>query len=362
MKKQQTTLKDLRDQLDKVDLQIQQLINQRAKLALEVGRLKKTIDKKPVFYRPEREAQILRKIAERNSGPLDQQIVLQIFRTLLTACLAMQQKIKIAFLGPIGTFSQAAVFKHFGNEIETVTTETIEEVFQQVAAHRSDYGVVPIENTITGVIQPTLNALINSMPQICGEIILPIHQNLLRPAAAKIAIKHVYGHEQSLMQCKNWLATHLPTAEKIAVSSNGAAAKLVQNSHDSAAIAGDLAAEIYSLKKIAVHIEDNAQNQTRFLIIGSQSTPPSGSDKTTLLITTPHTPGALIKLIQPFADCKVNITWIESRPYQHRTWSYLFFLDIEGHQEDKNVNKALTQLATQPVMVSILGSYPKALS
>lgn len=353
-------LNNIRQQLDDIDLNIQQLINQRAELAVEIGNIKKSI-KDSSYYRPEREAQILRKIAQRNSGPLDDRIVTQIFRTLMTACLALQQKIKVAFLGPEGTFSQSAALKHFGIDIETLPAESIEQVFHKVTSQEADYGVVPIENSTAGVIKPTLNALIDSTQQICGEIILPIHQHLLRVKSASQKVKCVYAHEQSLAQCKNWLISNLPDAEKIPVSSNGLAAKLAQQDRNSAAIAGDHAAEIYTLEKVAANIEDSIQNQTRFLVIGRQKTLASGSDKTTLLITTPHTPGALLKLIQPFAASGVNITWIESRPYQHHNWSYLFFLDIEGHHEEESVKAALQQLALQPIMLTILGSYPKAI-
>jgi len=350
----------IREQLDVIDQQIQDLINQRGQLALEVGRIKKDRGDDVVYYRPEREAQILRAIAERNAGPIDSRIVTQIFSTLMAACLALQKKIKVACLGPAGTFSQVATLKHFGSEIEPVFAESIEQVFYLVNSNQVDYGVVPIENSTTGVIDITLNALVNSAQSLCGEIILPIHHNLLSKNPDIKTIKRVYAHEQSFAQCRNWLQTHLPTAEKITVSSNGAAAKRAQEEDEAAAIASDIAAEIYHLEKIADRVEDQPNNQTRFLIIGQQKVPSSGIDKTTLLITTPHTPGSLIKLIQPFANQGINITWIESRPYQHQIWNYLFFLDIEGHQDVSPVKEALQQIAAQPVKLTVLGSYPKA--
>lgn len=353
-------LAEIRKKLDDVDLQIQALLNQRATLALEVAKIKEASDPAPAYYRPEREAQILKTIAERNKGPMDSAIVVDIFRQVLTACLALQQKIKIAFLGPEGTFSHAASLKHFGKKVQTLPATSIQQVFHCVDSQQAHYGVVPIENSTTGVINTTLDALTTSPLYICGEIILPIHHYFLRRKNNKNPIKRIYSHEQSFAQCQNWLNNNFNDAEKIPVGSNATAAAMAQQDVESAAIAGAYAAEVFDLEKVQPLIEDNPHNQTRFLVIGRQKTLPSGQDKTSLLISTPHIPGALIELLKPFSDNGVNITLIESRPYQHHNWSYLFFVDIEGHQDDKPVQDALKILSGKPILLNILGSYPKA--
>lgn len=353
-------LKYIRAQLDSLDDQILTLISQRATLAIEVGKIKRETDKEQAFYRPEREAQILQNVIKKNPGPLTTTQVTTIFRPLLTACLNLQQPIKVAFLGPEGTYSQAAVYKHFGAETMTLSTPTIERVFREIESTNASYGVVPIENSTTGVIKPTLDALLLSPLKICGEIILPVQQHLLGLQKDLNSIERVYAHEQSLMQCQHWLDNNLPKAERIAVSSNGAAAKLAASDAHSAALASDLAAMLYHLQLIALHVTDKPQNETRFLILGEQKIAPSGNDKTSLLIASPHTPGSLFDLIKPFVDHGVNISLIESRPSHDRNWSYLFFLDIEGHQEDLPVKKALEVLAKKTIMLDILGSYPKA--
>ena len=354
-------LAEVRKKLDTIDLEIQSLLNKRATLAMEVAHIKQATDADPVYYRPEREAQILRQIRDRNTGPMDSQSIVDIFRSILTACLALQQKIKIAFLGPEGTFSHAASLKHFGNAVQTLSVTTIQQVFHVVDTQQAHYGVVPIENSTTGVINTTLDALMTSPLYICGEIILPIHHYFLRKKNNDKPVKRIYSHEQSFAQCQNWLSNNFIDAEKIPVNSNGMAAEMAQQDAESAAIAGSYAADTYDLEKIAQHIEDNTHNQTRFLVVGRQKTLPSGQDKTSLLISTPHIPGALIDLLKPFSDAGVNITLIESRPYQHRNWSYLFFVDVEGHQDDKPVKQALEILGSKPILLNILGSYPRAI-
>lgn len=353
----------LREQIDKIDREVQQLVSERAKIAIEVGSMKRKMQQDDVFYRPEREAQILQNIIDRNTGPLSEKQITAIFRTILTACLSLQQAIKIAYLGPAGTYSQSAAFKHFGFETNTVPVASIDQIFREIESDNAHYGVVPIENSSTGTISQTLDALIHSPLAICGEIILPIHHNLLvkNNAVAFSNIKKVYAHEQALMQCRQWLNSNVPNAELIAVSSNGAAAQLVQTEENAAAIASDLAAEIYQLSLLEKNIEDLAQNETRFLILGKQKVAPTHKDKTSLLITTPHTPGSLIDLLQPFASNHVNISLIESRPYRDRNWSYIFFIDIDGHQQDLPVKKALEALAEKSILLHVLGSYPKAL-
>lgn len=353
-------LQQLRDQIDNLDLQLQDLINQRAEIALQVGKIKRATDENPVFYRPEREASILQTIIERNKGPLKDTQIRDIFRDVLTACLTLQQPIKVACLGPEGTYSQAAVFKHFGIETSTLVVSSIERVFREIEGGIADYGVVPIENSTAGVINTTLDALINSPLNICGEIVLPIHLHLLSSQENTGEIKKIFGHEQVFLQCDKWLNDHYPDIDAVTVSSNAQAAKMALKDIKSAAIAGDLAREFYSLKMLASNIEDNPHNETRFIILGKQKVSICGADKTSLLISTPHTPGSLIDLMKPFADNGVNISQIASRPYRDKRWSYLFFIDIDGHQDDLPIKNALDELNKKSVMLHVLGSYPKA--
>jgi chorismate mutase/prephenate dehydratase len=351
-------LAEIRKQIDSIDVQLLQIINQRAQLAVEVGNIKRH-DNENIFYRPEREAQILQQVVTSNQGPLTEEQVTLIFRNILTSCLSLQHPIKIATLGPEGTFSQAATIKHFGIETEIEFSASIDQVFREIEAKNADYGVVPIENSTTGIINPVLDALRTSALTICGEIILPIHHHLL-VASKTEEIRRIYAHEQAFLQCENWLSKNLPDVMRIPVASNGEAAKRARSEADSAAIAGDLAVQQYDLAILEKNIEDNPKNETRFLILGHQKVGPSGKDKTSLLISTPHTPGALIDLLTPFADHQVNIVLIESRPAHDCNWAYFFFIDIEGHQEDAAVKRALSGLAQKSVLLHLLGSYPKA--
>lgn len=355
-----TDLDKVRDQIDHIDNELQQLINQRAELALTVGKIKRSASDKPVFYRPEREAEVLQKIIKRNKGPLTDKQISLIFRDVMTACLYLQQPINVAFLGPEGTYTQMAVRKHFGTEIVTAPVTTIDRVFREVEAEHVNYGVVPIENSTAGVINATLDSLIDSPLVICGEIIIPIHHHLLRAEEANGDIKRIYAHDQALQQCGRWLDEHLPNVETIAVTSNGIAAQLATKEFDAAAIAGDLAVELYSLKVVNRNIEDNPHNETRFVILGRQKVAATNSDKTTLLVASPDKPGALYELLQTFAESGINITHISSRPYGGRGWSYIFFLDVEGHQDDQQIKLALDKLKLKSIMLNILGSYPKA--
>lgn len=354
----QQRLKEIRQQIDVIDGQLQDLINQRAELAVEVGYIKKQ-DDNALFYRPEREAQILHSIIERNQGPLSTEQITLIFRDILTACLSVQHPLRVATLGPEGTFSQAATLKHFGIATQLELMDCIDDVFHEVAAKKVDYGVVPIENSTTGVINPVLDALRVSTLTICGEIIIPIHHHLLVSDKTQ-EIQRIYAHEQAFLQCHNWLATNMRDIPCIPVESNGEAARRAQMEADAAAIAGDLAVQTYQLEILENNIEDNPNNQTRFLILGQQKVGPSGKDKTSLLISTPHTPGALIELLKPFAENNVNILLIESRPSHDCNWAFFFFIDIDGHQEDLAVKCALEQLSNKSVMLHLFGSYPKA--
>lgn len=353
-------LVEVRDQIDRLDEQIQALISERARLAFRVRQSKGGSKHAVDFYRPEREAQVLRGVLERNQGPLSDEEMLRLFREIMSACLAQQEPLKVAYLGPEGTFTQQAVHRHFGHSVHAIGLPGIDAVFEQVQSGDGDFGVVPVENSTQGIVSHTLDMFLISDLKICGEIELRVHQNLLTLAKSLAHIERVYSHEQSLSQCKNWLRAHLPGVELIAVGSNSEAARRVRNAPEAAAVAGRAAAEVYGLPVLFADIEDHPDNTTRFLVIGRQIFAPSGHDKTTLLLSGNEGPGLLYRLLEPFQIHRVNLTRIESRPSRLGKWAYVFFVDIEGHAEDPAVAAALQDLEKVSKLSRVLGSYPRA--
>ena len=356
------TLPELRQQIDAIDVQIHELINRRAHCAQLVAEVKKAEDPTITsFYRPEREAQVLQMVMQRNQGPLAGETVARLFREIMSACLALESPLKIAFLGPNGTFTHAAALKHFGHAAITRPMATIDEVFREVEAGSAHYGVVPVENSSEGVVNHTLDCFINSGLKIIGEVELRIHHNLLVAEGTQLKnISRVYSHQQSLAQCRKWLDAHFPKVERIAVSSNAEAARLVKGEWHSAAIAGETAAELYGLKKLHENIEDNPSNTTRFLIIGAEATPSSGDDKTSIIVAAHNEAGALYRILEPFYRNGLSLTRIETRPSQSDIWSYVFFIDFEGHQLQPQVKLVLDELHDRVRELKNLGSYPKA--
>ena len=353
-------LKRIRIQIDELDLQIQELINRRASAAKQVAEIKLEEDKDAFFYRPEREAAILKKVQRRNKGPMGNEEMARLFREIMSACLALEQPLKIAYLGPEGTFTQSAALKHFGHSIISVPLDSISDVFQEVQSGAANYGVVPVENSTEGVINHTLDMFLRSPLFICGEVGLRIHHHLLSMEADITSITRVFSHQQSLAQCRGWLDRNLPRAEQITVGSNAEAAKLAAKEPGSAAIAGEMAAELYRLKGLARNIEDEPDNTTRFLVVGRQKALASGDDKTSILCATRNVAGGLSLLLTPLAEHGISMTRIESRPSRQGNWDYVFFIDIEGHQDDPKVIQALEALQEQSRLLKILGSYPKA--
>jgi chorismate mutase/prephenate dehydratase len=358
-------LTDIRRQIDSVDSQLLKLINERARIAQTVGESKRTESAQGStvdYYRPEREAEVLRSVIENNPGPLRNEEVVRLFREIMSACLAQQEPLKVAFLGPEGTFTQQAVLKHFGHSVRALPLPSIAEVFYEVQAGHADFGVVPIENSTEGTVNHTLDMFMNSSLKICGEIELRIHQNLMGKMKGLESIQRVVSHPQSLAQCRGWLDEHLPKAERIAASSNAEAARRARDEDGTAAIAGTVAAEIYSLQIMVPEIEDRPDNTTRFLVIGRKLFGASGKDKTSLLITGGNTqsPGALHKLLEPFARKGISLTRIESRPSQKKKWDYVFFIDVEGHVEQQPLKSVLEELKKNSSLFRILGSYPVA--
>ncbi|MGV6853413.1 MAG: prephenate dehydratase [bacterium] len=352
---------ELRDKIDNIDEQIQELINSRAQIALKVGKAKASTGATVDFYRPEREAQVLRKVSSRNHGPLKNEEMVRLFREIMSACLAQQEPLKVAFLGPEGTFSQAAVFKQFGHSIRSLPLATIEEVFHELEERVADFGVVPVENSTEGSVHNTLDMFLTSPIRICGELELKITQNLLSRAGSLDQIERVYSHQQSLAQCRGWLRQHLPNAERIAVSSNAEAARRVRHSPDAAAIAGESAAELYGLNMLVEDIADKPDNTTRFLVIGNKRFAPSGDDKTSLLMVANDKPGALFHLLQPLSERGISMTKIESRPSKRGKWEYAFFVDVDGHADESPLKEAIEKLEPVASILKVLGSYPKSL-
>ena len=350
----------VRADIDRLDEEIQELISERARLASEVRKSKEKSAEAVDYFRPEREAQVLRAVLERNQGPLSDSEMLRLFREIMSACLAQQEPLKVAYLGPEGTFTQQAVNRHFGHSVHALSLPSIDDVFEQVQSGDADFGVVPVENSSQGIVSHTLDMFLLSDLKICGEIELRVHQNLLTLAKSVEQIERVYSHEQSLSQCKSWLRSHLPGVELISVGSNSEAARRVRNAPEAAAIAGRPAAEIYGLPVLFSDIEDHADNTTRFLVIGRQIFAPSGQDKTTLLLSGHEGPGLLYGLLKPLQEHGVNMTRIESRPSKLGKWAYVFFVDLEGHAQDENVSAALNDLEKVSKLSRILGSYPRA--
>ncbi len=353
-------LSQLREKIDAIDSQLLTLMSERAGWAQQVAEVKQEAGD-TTYFRPEREAQVLRNIMEKNQGPLGNEEVARLFREIMSACLALEQPIKVAFLGPEGTFTQEAALKHFGHSAITEPMNAIDEVFREVDAGAVNYGVVPVENSTEGVINHTLDTFLDSSLKICGEVELRIHHHLLvGPTTHKENITRIYSHAQSLAQCRQWLDAHYPKAERVAVSSNAEAARRIKGEWNSAAIAGDMAAELYGLEKLSEKIEDRPDNSTRFLIIGREKIGISGNDKTSIIVAARNEPGALHKLLEPFHREGIDLTRVETRPSRTGKWTYVFFVDFKGHKDDPKVAEVLAEVGELVAELRVLGSYPKA--
>ncbi|MFT0181189.1 prephenate dehydratase [Pseudomonas sp. 313] len=357
-------LKALRLRIDSLDERIQELISERARCAQDVARVKMGTlaeGEKPVFYRPEREAQVLKRVMERNGGPVRDEDMARLFREIMSCCLALEEPLHVAYLGPEGTFSQAAALKHFGKAVVTRPMAAIDEVFREVAAGASNFGVVPVENSTEGAVNHTLDSFLEHNLSICGEVELRIHHHLLIGENTKAdSITRIYSHAQSLAQCRKWLDSYYPSVERVAVASNAEAARRVKGEWNSAAIAGDMAASLYGLTPVQQKIEDRPDNSTRFLIIGNQDVPPSGDDKTSIIVSMQNKPGALHELLLPFHTNNIDLSRIETRPSRSGKWTYVFFIDFLGHQADPLIRDVLERLSTGAVALKVLGSYPRA--
>ena len=354
-------LAEVRARIDGIDRQIQELIAERAVWAHQVGKAKGPLKAAVDYYRPERESQVLRMVIDRNHGPLADEVLVRLFREIMSACLAQQEPLKVGYLGPEGTFSEQAVRKHFGHSAHGLPLASIEEGFQEVEAKHADFGVVPVENSGQGTIQVTLDMFLTSNLKICGEVELRVRQYLLSRTGRIEDIERVYSHPQSFAQTKGWLRANLPDAELIPVSSNAEAARRARNADDAAAIAGESAGHVYGLRKVIVSpIEDRSDNTTRFLVLGRQIFPSSGHDRTSVLVFIKDQPGALFNVLSPFARHGISMNRIESRPSHQAKWEYAFFIDLAGHVDDAPMKKALAELEKHAARIKLLGSYPVA--
>ena len=349
-------LRGLRDRIDALDDQILHLVNERAETARHIGELK---GDGPV-YRPEREAQVLRRVKASNPGPLPDETVEHLFTEVISACRALEDAMSVAFLGPRGTFSEEAARKRFGGSMKSLPCASIDEVFREVEARQVGFGVVPVENSTDGAVGRTLDLLLATPTRICGEVTLQVHQCLMSRSTDASAIARIYAHSQSLAQCHEWLNQNHPKAERVPVVSNAEAARMASQEESAGSIGSRAAAALYALNLLAENIEDNPTNTTRFVVIAHQDIPPSGRDKTSLVMSALNRPGAMHDLLTPFAQHGVSMTRMESRPSRTGMWEYVFFVDIEGHRQEPRVAAALEMLRERASFLKILGSYPAA--
>lgn len=351
------SLSDHRQAIDKLDAQIVKLLNERTKQVLEIGRIKRRSGEE--IYAPHRERAVFQRVCSTNKGPLTNEAIRSIYREVMSSALAVEKPMTIAYLGPAATFTHQAAMQRFGASLRYAPLKTIAEVFSEVTKRHADFGVVPIENSTEGVVTHTLDMFIDSELKIVAQIVLPIQQCLMSKAK-RSQIKRLYIHPQSLAQCRGWLQKNFPNVEIIETSSNARSAELAAKEARAGAIAGLLAAEKYGLPVLEHNVQDNAENATRFLVLGRQFPPPSGRDRTSIMFCIADRVGALHGAIIPFRKYRINMTKIESRPSKRKAWEYYFFVDCDGHVNDPKVAKALHDLGQHCVFVKVLGSYPNA--
>ncbi|BAT71693.1 chorismate mutase/prephenate dehydratase [Thermosulfidibacter takaii ABI70S6] len=353
----QNEIDQLRREIDSIDEQILELLNKRASLALEIGRIKQASGT-PVFV-PGREKTIFKRLIEKNMGPFPDEAIKYVYREIISACVAIQKKTTVAFLGPEATFTHQAGVEYFGLSAHFVPIKFVEGIFEVVERGHVDYGVVPFENSTEGVVNRTLDAFMEfEGVKIVGEIYLKVSHHLLTVSGDIQGIDKIYSHPHAIAQCRKWLAAVMPEAKVVYVSSTAEAAKLAAEDENAAAIASEMAATLYGLKVAVRNIEDQKDNYTRFLIIGREETKPTGNDKTSLIFSLSDEVGALKNILSCFADRGINLTKIESRPSKKRPWDYIFYVDFEGRTDDERIKDAIECLKNRCVFVKILGSYP----
>ena len=353
-------LGSLRNEIDAIDDELLELLNRRASITKSVGDLKREAGGRIEYYRPDREAKILNRLKNANEGPLTGKTVVGLMREIISVCLSLEKVLKVAYLGPEGTYTHAALREHFGTAIESVSCKDISEVFKLVEADRSEYGVVPIENSSGGSVNETLDCLSATKAKIIGEVTIPIRHQLLSKAENLASILKIYAHEQALLQCSVWLRENLSGIELIRASSNAAAAKKAEEDKKAAAIASMDAAEIYSLEVLASNIEDSVGNSTRFLVLGRELPGSTGADRTSVMFSTSNVAGALYGLLEVLAQAGISMSRIESRPSGEGLWDYMFFVDFLGHTDDPSVGNAIVKMKSKCHIFKILGSYPRS--
>ncbi|MEM7195547.1 MAG: prephenate dehydratase [Pseudomonadota bacterium] len=352
-------LRDHRDRIDRIDLDILALMNQRIEAAKAIGQIKSSLAQ-PAYYRPEREARVLARLVDENTGPMTSDAVTCLFREIMSLTRGSEAGLSVSILGPLGTFSEAAARQHFGSTMQIEPCDTVSDAFRAAETGRTDFCVVPVENSNEGGVGSTLDRLVTTGLEVCGEINFKVHHNLLSNCEAIADIKQVTAHPQALAQCRVWLDKNLPNATRMPANSNAEAAVVAASESHVAAIAGMSAAERYKLSVLAQDIEDSADNTTRFLVLSDRKTPPTRNDKTSLLLSAKNRPGALLHLLQPLLENKIDMTRLESRPSKTGLWEYVFFIDIEGHQLDERIKTALDKLRDEAGLFKLLGSYPRS--
>jgi len=358
-------LLDLRKEIDACDKQILRLIQERVLVAAQIAKAKLATDADASFYRPEREAQVLRRVRERNTklreeleGLVSDDEMVRLMREIMSTSLAAEMPMTVAYLGPEGTYTQAAVVKHFGQAVNSLDVKTIADVFRVVEQRKAHFGVVPVENSTEGVITHTLDCFSSSNLKVCGEVQLPINHQLLSNADGLSNVRSVYAHPQALAQCRGWVERYLPDAQICTSASNAEAAIIASKDSSVAAIAGEIAARLYDIAILATGIEDERNNTTRFLIIGNDSYAASGEDKTTIMVSAANKVGSLFELLKPLYDAGVDMSRIESRPSRQTNWEYVFFIDLIGHIDEPRVGAALAELKSHSAYFKLIGSYP----
>lgn len=351
-------LQKLREQIDRIDDQLLELLNQRARVVLEVGHLKERND--DLFYVPSREKKIYERLTGGNPGPFPNDAVHKVFREIISASLNMEMPLQVAFLGPQTTFTHQAAMQQFGLSAALVPLKSIPAVFDEVERGRAHYGVIPVENSTEGVVNHTLDMFINSELKIIAEIMLEISHHLLSKSGRIEQITKIISHPQPLAQCRHWLETNLPDIPLVDVSSTAAAAQMVAEDESAAAIASSAAAAHYGLQVVKARIEDNPHNFTRFLVVGKKAPGKGGDDKTSIMFSIKDEPGILYRMLEPFSKRQINLTKIESRPMKQKAWEYVFFLDLMGHCDDEQIAAAIEELRPHCHFLKILGSYPQA--
>lgn len=350
-------LNTLRERIDEIDDKILEILNRRAQTVIEIGNLKRTT--KQQFYSPARERQILERLTAHNKGPFPNDALRALYREILSASLSLEEPLKVACLGPLATFTHLAAIRYFGSSASFQPVESIKKVFENVEAGKADYGVVPIENSNEGVISYTLDMFVDSELKVAAEVILTISHNLISKSGERAKIKKIYTHPQASAQCRGWLVANMPNIPILESTSTAKAAELAAKDEEAAAIASELAGKIYDLNFVEKNISDSKYNVTRFLVIAREFPAKTGKDKTSIMFSVKDKPGALYETLLPFKKAKINLTKIESRPSKRKAWEYIFFVDMEGHVEDKTIRKAIESIKEHCLYLKILGSYPQ---